>query len=235
MPVFRFRDFQVDDAGCGQKVCSDSVLLGAWAFADRDADRDATVLDIGTGSGVLALLCARRFPRAAIIGVELDEGAANAAAINFAASPWHGRMTLLRSDFRNTDVRPDLIICNPPFFDNGPVAPDTARARARHEDGLSYSSLTRYAACVLPPQGRLAFISPPERADDIAVCLAVGRMYVRRRTFVRGSDRKTPNRILWEVSPSEGPTEEGSLCVRRNGVYTPEYLDLVEQYYLFLH
>ena len=208
MPVFRFRDFQVDDAGCGQKVCSDSVLLGAWAFADRDADRDAT---------------------------ELDEGAANAAAINFAASPWHGRMTLLRSDFRNTDVRPDLIICNPPFFDNGPVAPDTARARARHEDGLSYSSLTRYAACVLPPQGRLAFISPPERADDIAVCLAVGRMYVRRRTFVRGSDRKTPNRILWEVSPSEGPTEEGSLCVRRNGVYTPEYLDLVEQYYLFLH
>ena len=97
MGVFHFKHFDIDDHGCGMKICSDSVLLAAWFLPPyRDA---LTVADIGTGSGVLALLAADIMPKAKIIAIEKDTAAAEAASRNFTASPWADRLTTVNADF----------------------------------------------------------------------------------------------------------------------------------------
>ena len=137
---FRFKHFTVWQQHCAMKVGTDGVLLGAWA------DGGQRILDIGTGTGLIALMMAQRFPAAEVTAVEIDEQAAMQACENVAASPFADRVNVIHDDIlRYADACAegcfDAIVCNPPFFVNSLKNPDSKRALARHNDNLSFCQL----------------------------------------------------------------------------------------------
>lgn len=237
MGVFKFKRFEVDDCGCGMKICSDSVLLAAWFLPAVHEAR--TVLDIGTGSGVLALLAADMLPKARITGLEIDHAAARAAALNFKKSSWPQRLHVAECSFEQykPECQTDAIISNPPYFSNGALAGNNARAAARHQSSLSYQSLLAYAAVHLAPDGSLGFISPCDgnRHDEENIVFATEMtgLKVRRLCRVATSAGKKPSRLLWHIARGEAPTETSQLEIRHtDGSYTLPYLRLVEPYYM---
>ncbi|MCM1066011.1 MAG: methyltransferase [Muribaculaceae bacterium] len=232
MADFHFKQFDVDDRGCGMKVCSDSVLLGAWFASAHPSAR--TVADVGAGSGILALICAQCCPEAHIHALELDSGAAEAAVYNFGRSPWADRLEVVHGDFSlwQPGAALDLIISNPPYFTTGETAPDAARAAARHQQGLSYASLIAKARLWLAPDGHLGMVSPADIADDIIFAAEMAGLKLRRRLDVVGSPRKAPTRTLWDFAGADGSCHCDTLMLRRpDGTPTEEYIKLVEPFY----
>lgn len=247
MGRFRFKQFEVDDGGCAMKVGTDSVLLGSWC----DCAGARTVLDLGAGSGLLALMIAQRLPEAVITAVEIDPGACGAAASNFEASPWSGRLSVVCADalaivpdarypiMRKRHAaslqvgigRADLIVCNPPYFIGGLQSPDSKRALARHSAGLSPESAVEIAARILSPSGSLAMVTPADYADSLLFHAEMHRLNLWRRCHVTTSGTR-PSRLLWQWGRAPRPVEETSLVVRRGGLLTPEYTSLTSDFYL---
>ena len=169
MGIFRFKQFEVDDTGCGMKVGTDSVLLGSWTPRPGKLDT-FKVLDIGTGCGLLAMMIAQRFSDAVITAVEIDDMAIDAAKININKSPWSGRIEILKGDIMQSGVvndRYDLIISNPPFFSEDIHSPSRLRSLARHGSGFNLISLLAIAPGFLASDGQLAFVAPAARHGDI--------------------------------------------------------------------
>lgn len=235
MGVFHFKHFDIDDHGCGMKICSDSVLLAAWFLPHyRDA---LTVADIGAGSGVLALLAADIMPRAEIVALEKDPAAAEAASRNFAASPWADRLTSVNVDFADfvahDNLKFDIVISNPPYFTNGAQANDAARAAARHQDTLSYDTLL--AADILKPGGHIGLVSPAEFEHDIIYRAELSHLKLRRLCRVVTSPGKQPTRLLWDFATDDGQLTDTTLAMRdADGQYTIEYRQIVEPFYMKL-
>lgn len=229
MGVFRFKGFEVDDHGCGMKICSDSVLLAAWFLPSYPCARE--VLDVGAGSGVLALLAAKICSEAHITGVEIDPAAFDAACRNFQNSPWSGRLKCLNTDINayNPAHFPDLIISNPPYFTSGVAAPDTLRATARHQSTLTYSTLL---SLPLAPGGHLGMVTPADAFDDIIFEAEMRRRKPCRICKVRTSPAKDAVRLLWDFSDDDSGCTEEILDLRdADGKYSGTYRSLVEPYY----
>lgn len=237
MSTFQFSDFQVRDDNCGQKVCSDSVLFGAWA-ARQAVSEPGKILDIGCGSGVLSLILARELPASTITGVEIDHAAAEDARLNFADSPWSGRLELIESSFENACVPAggwNAIICNPPFFSGGLCAPEARRAGARHQDSLTFQSLCVYASRTLAPGAPLWVLIPAEADAELLFQAELAGLSPVRHCFVFTTARKAARRAMWEFrsrGTSAPNMREERIDIRdSSGEYTPAYLDLVEKLY----
>lgn len=216
------------------KISSDSVLLGAWFLPPFTPAQ--TLLDIGAGSGLLALMAACILPAVEVTAIEIDSAAAKAAASNFERSPWGQRLVAVNCSFEDfhpkTNV--DLIISNPPYFSNGAVSGDSARAAARHQQRLTYASLIDYAAGSLNPQGHLGLIAPAEVYDDILYRAELAGLKLRRLCLVAPTHRRQATRVLCDFSPSDGTCLQQDLLIRNDDGYTAEYRALVEPYYLTL-
>ena len=160
---FQFQQFRIEQGACAMKVSTDACLLGAAA----DLSHATRLFDIGTGTGLLALMAAQRHPTVAIEAVEIDAAAAGQAAANVAASPWAGRIRvqpLSLAEYAATQPAPfSHIVCNPPFFRQSLRSPDAARTTARHEaaDSLSFAALAAFAAGFLAAGGLLTVLLPP--------------------------------------------------------------------------
>lgn len=233
MGVFRFKEFSVDDSGCGMKICSDSVLLGVWFLEQHPGAQ--RIADIGAGSGVLSLLAAQICPDADITAVEIVPEAARAARLNFIASPYSSRLRVEECDFVQWSPVSDfnLIISNPPYFTTGEHSADAARCAARHQQGLTYESLLRSSKQLLSDGGRLGFVSPADFERDIIYAAEMAGLKLRRLMRVRTSPRKAPTRLLWDFSTADGPVETAEMSVRNtDGSYSAAYLDIVAKYYL---
>lgn len=230
MGVFRFKAFDVDDCGCGMKICSDSVLLAAW-FLPPYAHA-SSVLDVGAGSGVLALLAAQMCRAAQVSAIEIDAGAAAAAGANFASSPWARRLRLVHADFATYafPTPPDIIISNPPYFTTGERSADAARSAARHQQGLTYASLL---SAPLAEGGHLGMVTPADVADAVMFEAEMRRRKLVRQCTVRTSPSKGGSRILWDFGTAGVLPEVTTLELRdADGHYSQAYRALVEPYYL---
>src|SRR5690349_21731423 len=134
---FRFRQFSVADDRCSMKVGTDAVLLAAWAHLDKAA----RVLDIGTGSGVIALIAAQRTPDHCLIdAVEIQDADCEQATANVADSPWSKRVSIIHTDIQHFHPASlyDVILCNPPYFINSLRPPAPGRTTARHTVSLDH-------------------------------------------------------------------------------------------------
>lgn len=201
--VFRFKEFEVKNDLSAMKVGTDGVLLGAWCHVDN-AKR---ILDVGTGSGVIALMLAQRFPKATITGVDISSDAVQEAIFNVRNSPWSDHITIIHKDFLAMGIEDsgyDAIVSNPPYFADSLEAPDALRTMARHSMSLDYIHLIKRASeGLLKDEGILAMISPCEREKDIEDAVVWHRMRIIRKVRVYTSCGKTvPKRILWEISRS---------------------------------
>ena len=143
---FSFKQFEMSNCRSAMKIGTDGVLLGAWAIGtpiSRQSDEELRIMDVGSGTGLIALMLAQRFPEATIVGVECDRDAAEEGADNFAGSPWHENLQMVHADFNtiaqeSTSESLDAVVSNPPFFTNGAHAPDMQRLAARHEGTLNH-------------------------------------------------------------------------------------------------
>jgi len=230
--AFRFKQFSVDDSKCAMKVGTDAVILGAWVNLDN-AD---TILDIGTGCGVIALMIAQR-SKAIITAIDIDESASIQSNENFLASPWNERLVTVHGAVQelNTENHFDLIVCNPPFFKNALKAPDRQRNIARHNDELSFESLLVSVDRLLNNCGTFAFILPNDEAQQVITIAAAHQLYPNRCCNIISRDGKSPNRLLIQLCRKESVIERETLKIRdQNNQYTFQYKELTKDFYLFL-
>ena len=212
------------------KVGTDGVLLGAWARVEHCRH----VLDMGTGTGLVALMTAQR-SQAHIVAIDLDADAVAQAAENVSSSPWNSRIQVVEADARTmSDSQPfDAILCNPPFFENSLKCPDSARTMACHTDTLSFDELARSASRLLSSEGELSVVIPYDRAHDMTVSCACNGLFATRQTIVVPVEGGKPKRILMAFTRQGEPHSITTLCIHNaERQYTPEYINLVEDFYL---
>ena len=229
--VFRFRRFEVRNRDSALKVGTDAVLLGA-AMTILPSDRSA--LDIGTGTGVIALMAAQRSETCNIIGIDIDPASAEEASFNFSASPWKERLTSVcvpLSGFR-TGQKFDLIFSNPPYYDSSLKNPDPREAAARHSDSLSFRDILSFAAGRLSPEGRLSLILPSEGLRDLRRCAASFGLHPFRLLYIKTTAAKQPRRVVAEFSTAAAEVEEQCLTLSEAGEKTGEYRLLTQDFYL---
>ncbi len=224
-PWFRFKQFTVHQDRCAMKVGTDGVLLGAWACQPGPL----RILDIGTGTGLLALIAAQRCPQALIDAVELDPDAAQQAAENAAGSRWAGRISVHHADIRHwsTDARYDLVLCNPPFYSGHPVSRNARVASAKHEGSLELGALLDATCQLLVPDGRACLVVPLERQDQLERSAARYGLSPSRLCVVRHQLPKPPKRVLVELARGGAGSREELVVQLASGAFSPGYQALL--------
>lgn len=215
------------------KVGTDGVLLGAWA----DTNRCSKILDIGSGSGLIALMLAQRNLQASIEAVEIDQLAYEETLYNFQSSPWSSRLKAYHTDIKDyhTTIKYDLIVSNPPYFQAGTQSPNHQRHLARHHGSLLTADLLKAVSRLIAKNGRVCLILPPlEGAELIKMAKSYG-LYLSKQTNFLPRVEKKPERILIELGtkPTE-PTLQTLWHYEADGSWSEAYKALTKEYYLKL-
>ena len=230
MGGFSFKQFAIEQDDVAMKVGTDGVLLGAWAGCEG-AKR---ILDIGTGTGVIALMLAQRNSQAAIHAVEIDETATRRARSNFDMSPWAERLTVENcavQEFAPSE-KFDLIISNPPYFVDSLQCPDAKRTTARHTQDLTFEELDKTVCRLLADGGRFALILPTAEFDRY---LSVTQLYLVRQCDVYPKIGAAVKRVMAEFAMSENADiQRENITIEQGarGEYTDEYRALTKDFYL---
>ena len=230
MAGFRFKQFAVEQEDVAMKVGTDGVLLGAWA----NSDNVKRILDIGTGTGVIALQMAQRNPIAHIYAVEIDDTAAKRARANFDISPWAERLTVEQTavqEFAPAE-KFDLIVSNPPYFVDSLLPPDAKRSTARHTHDLTFEELDSAVCRLLDENGRFALILP---ITEFEKYLALTQLHLVRRCDVCPVEGGAIKRIMGEFAKqptTEIEIENIAIERGRRGDYTDDYRALTKDFYL---
>lgn len=228
---FKFKQFTIYHDKCAMKVGTDGVLLGAWAPVEN-AKR---ILDVGTGTGLIALQLAQRNPQAEIVAIEIDPIAAEQAAENVSRSLWADRINVECRDFRDysPENKFDLIVSNPPYFINALKCPDEQRCTARHTGSLNYTLLFQRSAHLLWEQGGISIIIPSEAEKAVMDAAWSHKFFPLHRLQVFTKPGKPCRRILLTFGFQEKKCIEENLCIEvEHNEYTAEYIALTKDFYL---
>ena len=214
------------------KVGTDGVLLGAWT----DTSGVERILDIGTGTGLVALMLAQR-SRAHIDAVEIDRDACSQARENVMRSPFSDRISVYHcsiQDYPKTCTeRYDLIVSNPPFFANAYKAPNFERAIARHSDRLDQSDLLQAAQQLLSQNGRLAVIYPTEASQTLDQKAPAFGFFCYRKLYVKPTLNSPIKRVLIVLGKNRSEYQENTLTIEADRhIYTAEFIALIKEFYL---
>lgn len=230
-PFFSFKQFTVRHDRCAMKVGTDGVLLGAWT----DVRHSRSILDVGTGTGLIALMLAQRCSQAYIMGIDIDEAAVGQAQENMLASPWSERLSALCRDVRTLrpEVQYDTIVSNPPYFVDSLKCPDGQRTTARHTDTLDIHSLLETVSLLLSEQGRFSIVLPAEQTEMLVQVAAEVGLYPTRHTAVITRPGLPPKRTLMEFGrvPITYQPDELVIELERH-VYSEDYIALTRDFYL---
>jgi tRNA1Val (adenine37-N6)-methyltransferase len=246
MGIFRFKKFDVVNERSAMKVNTDGVLLGASMTLKPS---DCRLLDVGTGTGTIALMSAQRLaalkhdpkPVISIDAIDIDEVSVEEAAVNFSNSPWPELLQAHHSSLEafsrslDSDVRYDQIFSNPPYFEDSLLAPEERRSNARHTStGLSYRELLDFASARLSEGGRMSVVLPAEQEASLCRYARMCGLHLFRIVRVKTVPRKNPSRIIAEFCRTRCmEPEDIVLTIQKEGKYTEEYLSLTREFYLF--
>ncbi|MDR2130061.1 MAG: methyltransferase [Odoribacteraceae bacterium] len=228
---FRFKQFTIYQERCAMKVGTDGVLLGAWA----DLERAASILDVGSGSGLIALMAAQRAPMAVIHAVEIDQEACGQARENIARSPWSDRVILFEGAVQQFQPAClyDVILCNPPFFVRSTPSPRPGKNIARHCETLTHEELLVVAERALAPGGTLQVILPVVEAERFSRHAVARQWYVNKTAHVLPTPGKAPKRVLLLLAREERPPVHETLIIEiERHDYHESYLNLIRAFYL---
>lgn len=227
---FKFKHFEVRHDRCAMKVNTDGVLLGAWA----EITGVKNALDIGTDSGVIALMLAQRGVET-IEAIELDEDAAGQASENFEASDWAGNLTAHHTALQHYQPASpfDLIISNPPYFDNALKTPIANRNLARHNDTLPMGDLMAFAAIWLTDLGKLALILPTDMETVAISTAALHGLYPVRCCYVKGTVGGETKRVMLSFGRTEVVTSKTIIAIETAPLhYSEAYKEITKAFYL---
>ena len=236
MKPFQFKQFTIQQDKTAMKVGTDGVLLGAWANLDFNP---SSMLDIGAGTGLIALMMAQRCDAETIDAIELNDEAYEQTVENFENSDWADRLFCYHASLQEfTDEiedKYDFIISNPPFYTSTYKELSEERAMARHSESLTYADLLESTSKLLSENGNCAFIIPFEEAENFIKIAEENKLYPNRITRVKGSINTAIKRSLLQFSfiKTEIAYSELTLELSRHN-YTEEYKNLVQDFYLKL-
>lgn len=217
------------------KVSTDACIQGAWTPIPERAQR---ACDIGCGTALLSLMLAQRKSDLQIDAIELEAGAAAQAARNILDSPYADRIAVVNADVRQfvPTARYDLIICNPPFFENSLQSNNQARMQARHTDTLSYRDLAMFIAGNLAVEGFASVLLPATQEQSWLNAASEASLILRRRLNIQALPHKPCNRVIFVMSRREitEPQTESLLIYREPGSYTESFKTLLSPFYLHL-
>lgn len=238
---FDFKQFRVRHDRCAMKVGTDAVLLGAWA----DLEGRRRILDLGCGSGVIALMAAQRQTEAEVVGVDIDEVAVGQARENAAASSFAARCSFCCCDVRDfyDEAGFDCILSNPPFYTEDTLPPDALRSVARNSSLLPFRELVTHARRLMREGGQLHVVLPTLSEPAFTECCLSEGLLLVRACRVHTTSRKESKRILCTYSLSDSASGSGlslsgqypcyeKLVLMENGARTEEYARLTGDFYL---
>ncbi len=229
--IFRFKQFSVKHDRCAHKVGTDGVLLGAWV----DVNQATRMLDIGTGSGVIALMLAQRSSSETHIdAIDISQGDCQQARENIADSPWPDKIKIEKIAFQEFESSPyDLIVSNPPFFIDSAKPPAEERTRARHTEALPPNELLDHASRLLTPDGRLCLILPVTEAKSFISLAEKQGWFCSRLCEFRARENKPTERFLLQLQLKKNELKNESLILYQHGEeWTEAYKNLTCDFYL---
>ena len=227
---FKFKKFTIWHDKCAMKVGTDGVLLGAWV----NVDNATKILDIGTGTGVVALMLAQRSD-AEIIGIEIDSDAAEQASYNANESSWKNRIKIINQDFIHYNSKElfDVIVSNPPYFKNSIKSNDDKRNLARHVSSLNYQMLVEKAASLLLPTGSFSIIVPFDVIEDLEKYACEVGLFPIRKLLIETKPGLAPKRCIVTFNYNHHEcVNETILIETQRHIYTDEYINLTKDFYL---
>lgn len=237
MKPFKFKEFTVHQNKTAMKVGTDGVLLGSWCFVDDYLD---TILDVGSGTGVIALMLAQRSDSMTIDAVELDENAYEQTVENFEQSDWGDRLYCYNATFQEfadeiaeEEETYDLIVSNPPFYTDDFETDDLARNKARFTSSLSFDDLISGVVKILSTNGKFATIIPFKEEENFVSLAKAKNLFLNRVCHVQGNVASEIKRSLMEFSLHESAIKKEHLIIEiERHQYTNEYVNLTKDFYL---
>ena len=234
---FYFKEFTINQDKTAMKVGTDAVLLGAWCSLETNPD---TILDVGSGTGLISLMMAQRSDAETIDAVEIDPNAYEQSVANFEKSDWSDRLFCYHSSFQDfseemkeEDEEYDLIISNPPFYNDNFETNDTSRNTARFTSALSFKELLESTSKILSDSGIFTIIIPFKEQTVFVSLAAKYRLFLNRVCSVRGTENSEIKRSMLEFSFYQKEVEETTLVIEKaRHKYTQEYINLTKDFYL---
>lgn len=228
---FQFQQFRVNQNRCAMKISTDAVLLGTIATTENPT----RILDIGTGTGVIALMLAQRFPDSKITAIEIDADAASQAEENFQESQFAERLKIIHGRIQDLadPGKFDLIVSNPPYFPAHLKSKDSKRNKALHTDELSFNELIEKVFSLLNETGKFWVILPPRQMDSLEESASTKGLFCYLKISVKDTDPKPVHRVIGGFSFHEQEKKELDLVLKNENLsYTTTYSDLLSGFLL---
>jgi tRNA1Val (adenine37-N6)-methyltransferase len=233
-PYFQFKEFIVYQDHCAMKVTTDSCLFGAWCAAEIQKLHCSKILDIGTGTGLLALMIAQK-NTGNIDAVELDDHAARQALENISVSPWKDRISIFKSDILEHVGKYDCIISNPPYYENELQSPELKNNLAHHSISLTLKDIIRYASQALTGRGYFFLILPYKRLLEAEKMLLGQNLFLHKTLIIKQTTNHSPFRVMIMAGKERKSLPGIEVIPIKNGeVYSENFKDLLKDYYLYL-
>ena len=230
---FKFKQFTVEQDRCAMKVGTDGVLLGAWA----PLPKSGKILDVGTGTGLVALMAAQR-SEASVVGIDISEDACGQAAENVERSPWSDRITILHQDVKTFDEgywgQFDCVVSNPPYFKENVKCPGSQRNTARHTDDMNFFDLVEASCKLLNEEGILCVVLPADAALDFVAEALGKRLFLFKQTWIHTKPNAVPKRVLMGFSKKQSAsTEVVHMTIHEaDHSFSEDYKNLTKDFYL---
>ena len=237
---FQFKQFLIHQRYAAMKVTTDACLFGAWAASKIEHGEwgsiHKTVLDIGTGTGLLTLMLAQKNPSALIDAVEIEVEAAKEAADNLGKSVWQDRTKVINEDILSykSNEQYDFIITNPPFFDNDLKSDSNQRNLAMHSEALSLDDLLVSIKRLLKADGQFAILLPTHRFIEFEKKALAEEFHLKEKVLVKQTPKHTGFRSMLLFGFEKVVTLEKQLIIKENEAYTVDFIALLKDYYLYL-
>ena len=235
MSKFQFKQFSLEQDRTAMKIGTDGVLLGAWTPVEKNI---FSILDIGTGTGIIALMLAQRSSASQIDALEIDENAFEQATDNFENSPWNDRLFCFHAALDEFVQEPedeyDLIVSNPPFYSEDYKSSNDQRDLARFQDAMPFEDLVEAAALLLSENGIFSVIIPFKEEENFLALAKKYKLFPLKITRVKGTPTTETKRSLLAFSRNENRTlrvDELIIETARH-IYTPEYTALTKDFFL---
>lgn len=241
-PYFQFKQFTIYQDRTAMKVTTDACLFGAWVVEEVKSQKlkIKSLLDIGTGTGLLSLMFVQKNPTTDILAIEIDKDAAGQAKENVDLSPWEDRVQIINDDIKNLSFpdKYDLIISNPPFYENELKSESKKKNLAHHSENLILEELLAVIKNNLNPDGDFFLLLPYKRNEEIKILFRDQQLQISKILFVRQSAKHDYFRIMLKgklnnITGEETELDEISIW-NDEQEYTEEFISLLKDYYLYL-